>query len=427
MSDCPKPNLLAQYEKGALDDGAAEPIERHFQECADCREAMVRIRRTDDYAAKLREAIPIAGDDGPGTALLLSAEPPTATDTTTVLREEPTGGSDGRRTQRKAPDFGDVDWVIPDYERVVLCDEGSYGSVWAVRDRVGVYRALKLVDTARLRRLGVECREKSALEAYCRRVPHDPHLITIYHVGEIGDLLYYSMDLADDYTTRGPVRELFPGNYRPLTLDVVLRARALGVDVSIEIARRLLMGLSRLHELNLVHRDVKPSNIVFVDHRPKLADIGIVTTVTQASEKIGTRTYMPPDKVMDKTADTYALGKVLFQMLAGRGGPDFPVPPANRQWEQSRWSYDLVCRVITRACADTAEERYQSATAMLNDLEQCVEMTVESLFDGVEVPEVRSTISTSSEAVQLGYAFLRTLPWIFGIIALLLIISLVTT
>jgi serine/threonine protein kinase len=291
---------------------------------------------------------------------------------------------------------------------------------------VGVYRALKLIDLDRLRRLGVVCREKSALEAYCQRVPHDPHLITIYHVGMIGDLLYYIMDLADDYTTRGPVRDLFPARYRPLTLDIVLRERALGVDVSIEIARRLLMGLSRLHDLNLIHRDVKPSNIVFVDHRPKLADIGIVTTVTKASEKIGTRNYMPPDKVMDMTADTYALGKVLFQMLAGRKSPDFPVPPPNRQWEQSRWSRDLVCRVIARACADTAAERYASATAMLNDLEQCVEMTVESLFDDLEVADVQTPRGTAHEAIELGYAFLRTLPWIFGIIALLLVISLVT-
>lgn len=425
MSPCPERDALVNYESGALNDAEAEPIQRHVESCDACRSTMNRIRRTDDYATKLRRVMPMKGEEGADTAMLLGVDD-AATASTTVELADDAAGSSGAPTPVQPEDFGDTDWIIPDYERVVLCDEGSYGSVWAVRDRVGVYRALKLIDFARLRRLGVVCREQSALEAYCRRVPHDPHLITIYHVGIIGDLLYYIMDLADDYGTRGPVRNLFPANYRPLTLDTVLRERALGVDAAIEIARRLLMGLSRLHQLKLIHRDVKPSNIVFVDHRPKLADIGIITTVTNASEKVGTRNYMPPDKVMDMTADTYALGKVLFQMLAGRRGPGFPMPPENRQWEQSRWSRESVGRVIARACAPKAAERYESAATMLDDLERCVEMTVESLFDDIEVADVQPTSNTAREAIQLGYAFLRTLPWIFGIIALLLVISLVT-
>ena len=297
-----------------------------------------------------------------------------------------------------------------------------------MRDRVGVYRALKIIDVDRLSRLGVKCREKSALEAYCRRVPNDPHLITIYHIGMIDKLLYYTMDLADDYTSRKSVRDVFPASYRPLTLDIVLRERALSVDVGIEIARRLLMGLSRLHELGLVHRDVKPSNIVFVNYSPKLADIGIVTTSTETGDAIGTRKYMPPDKVMDKTADTYALGKVLFEMLAGPGAEGFPVLPADRRWDQSRWNRNRISRVIARSCADTANKRYESATPMLNDLEQCVELTVESLFDDIEeAPPPAPSRSTSHEAIELGYAAIRALPWIFAIIALLVIVSLLTT
>ena len=425
MNACPRRELLAAYEKGGLGDAEAEPIERHLERCSVCRSAMARIRDADDYAKRLRTVMPVVSGNGMSASSVVGTGDAAPEDTTIVLDDD-ADELIGDRTKIESTDFGAVDWIIPDYERVVLCDEGSYGSVWAVRDRVGVHRALKVIDLERMNRRGVECRERSALEAYCRRVPRDPHLITIYHVGVIGNLLYYTMDLADDYTTRGPVRDTFPAGYRPLTLDIVLHDRALGVDVSIEIARRLLQGLSRLHELGLVHRDVKPSNIVFVDHRPKLADIGIVTTDAETGEAIGTRPYMPPDKVMDKTADTYALGKVLYEMLAGRGSAGFPIPPADRRWNLSRWNRNRISRVIARACADTATERYESATAMLDDLEQCVELTVESLFDDLDESVLEPPPSTAREAVQLGYAFLRTIPWIFGIIALLLVISLLT-
>ncbi|MCH8243759.1 MAG: hypothetical protein IH897_14285 [Planctomycetes bacterium] len=65
---------------------------------------------------------------------------------------------------------------------------------------------------------------------------------------------------------------------------------------------------------------------------------------------------------------------------------------------------------------------------MLNDLEQCVELTVESLFDDLEeAPPAVSSLSAAHEAIELGYATIRALPWIFGIIALLVIVSLLTT
>ena len=64
---------------------------------------------------------------------------------------------------------------------------------------------------------------------------------------------------------------------------------------------------------------------------------------------------------------------------------------------------------------------------MLNDLEQCVELTVESLFDDVEERPPAPSRSAAHEAIELGYAAIRALPWIFGIIALLVIVSLLTT
>ena len=81
---------------------------------------------------------------------------------------------------------------------------------------------------------------------------------------------------------------------------------------------------------------------------------------------------------------------------------------------------------IARGCADTAAERYESASAMLDHLEQCVELTVESLFDDLDETTVEPAPSMAREAIQLGYAILRTIPLIFGFIALVLVITLLT-
>jgi len=383
---------------------------------------MSRIRETDRSTRIVRQVFQAAC----GSSALLSddaaghAPPDSGVD---LEAASLLSGTTGNTRADDAADSGSIDWDISDYERVVLCGEGSYGSVWAVRDRVGVFRALKMIDLQRMRRLNVGCRERAALEGYCRKVRGHPHLITVYHVGEVGDLLYYTMDLADDVKC-GPIRDAFPPHYHPLTLDTVVREKRLRIDVAIEIIRRLLDGLARLHDNDLVHRDVKPSNIVFVDRRPQLADIGIVTLDSDSAQAIGTPAYMPPDNIMDKTADTYATGKILHEMLAGGRTEAFPVLPLDTRWHSSGWNHERVSRLILRACAERASDRFESASQMLSDLEQCVELTFESLFDGLEDASGPPSSSTASEAINLGYALLRAIPWIFGILALLLVMSL---
>lgn len=321
----------------------------------------------------------------------------------------------------KAADHGD--WMIPDYERVALCGEGSYGSVWAVRDRVGVHRALKLIDVERMKAAKLSCGERSALEVYCRKLSRHPYLITVYHVGVVGPYLYYTMDLADDLTTRTTVRDTIPAGYRPWTLDKIIKAGRINVDVAMEIARRLLRGLAKLHSLDLVHRDIKPSNIVFVNRNPKLADIGILTDETGTGRIVGTPRYMPPDKVMDKTADTYALGKVLHEMIAGRKPDAFPELPDDSLWGSMRWDLQRISDVIVRACAHDAADRYADASAMIKDLEASTRLPYDSLFEEIGRAEQTAPSANTHPAIELGFAFVRTIPWILGFIAVMYLIA----
>ena len=416
---------LAAYEGGGLSDDQAASIEQHLSECDTCRQALERIRASDLDARALREAF----QDSIGeldTAVLAEAESVSGDGRGAVgvgtLRGPVLFADPARGTSGAVGDPAATGWMIPDYERVQLCGEGAYGSVWAVRDRVGVYRALKIIDLRHMGGSGLDCRESVALETYCRKVRRHPYLIQVYHVGMVGNRLYYTMELADNDATKEPVTGEFPGSYRPLTLATVMARRRVSPDTAIEITRRLLRGLARLHSLDLVHRDIKPANIVIVRHMPKLADIGMVTHGDDSNQRVGTPRYMPPDRVMDKTADTYALGKVLHEMIEGLGAGTFPELPAHCYCRSMRWGLAKVSEVIVRACAPDAAHRYASAAEMLEDLEACAAFSFHSLFDEADSHAEKSTSEPSANA-QLLLAALRAIPWVLGFAALMIILS----
>ncbi len=419
MTTCPTTVVLRRYEAGELGESHAEPIEHHLTQCDICRAVMATVRADNAENRQTRELLGDLSDVGL-SGDVLNAVPNGAGDA-----PSPVPSATGEAAARPLPGalFVAPKWQIPDYERIVLCGEGAYGSVWVVRDRVGVHRALKIIDLGRLRRAGVTCREREALEAYGRKISGHPYLISIFHVGVIGDLLYYTMELADDQTKRTSVGDAFPSNYRPLTLDTIIQGRRLRVDIAMEIARRLLRGLAKMHSVDLVHRDIKPSNIVFVHRHPKLADIGMVAADAYGSRLVGTPEYMSPDRVMDKTADVYAFGKVLYEMLVGPDTPSFPYLPDYQRWQESRWPLERVRAVLSRACADRGEDRYASATDMLEELEACCEPTIESLFEDLATPDHDDQSETTREAIRLGFAVVKLIPWILGLIAFLALLN----
>jgi eukaryotic-like serine/threonine-protein kinase len=122
-------------------------------------------------------------------------------------------------------------------------------------------------------------------------------------------------------------------------------------------------ALAFLHEQRLTHRDIKPQNIIFVNGRPKLADVGLVTDIrsdNQVRSRPGTLGYMPPapERVGTVAADIYGMGMVLFVISTGRQPDDFPIPPTTLP--ESR-EFRLLNPVVLRACAGRPQERYPSA------------------------------------------------------------------
>ena len=148
-----------------------------------------------------------------------------------------------------------------------------------------------------------------------------PHILPLYDSGEADGFLFYVMPLVEGETLRARIE----------------RERQLPIDDAIAIAREVADALGYAHGLGVVHRDVKPENILLRDGHALVADFGIALAVqtaggarmTQTGLSLGTPQYMSPEQAMgertiDGRSDVYALGAVTYEMLAGE--PPFTGP-----------------------------------------------------------------------------------------------------
>ncbi|MBI4661825.1 MAG: PD40 domain-containing protein, partial [Verrucomicrobia bacterium] len=158
--------------------------------------------------------------------------------------------------------------------------------------------------------------------------------------------------------------------YSPKTLRNELQKRGrLPLEECLEIALSLTTALEHLHKHGLVHRDVKPSNIIFVDGRPKLADIGLVADVGKTLSFVGTEGYLPPEGPGSPQADIYSLGKVLYEICTGKDRLEFPELPTNLEAIQEETALLEFNEVLVKACQADARKRYQSSGEMRADLQ----------------------------------------------------------
>ena len=124
---------------------------------------------------------------------------------------------------------------------------------------------------------------------------------------------------------------------------------------------------------------------------------------------------------MGQTADTYAIGKVFYEMVAGRDDNRFPELPRAVINTGRKWDPYKIADCITRACSPRAEDRYPSATAMLEDLEACADFPFGTLFEELP-PEEPAPVRPLRRADPIAAAVIHTLPWILGLIALIIVV-----
>ena len=201
------------------------------------------------------------------------------------------------------------------------CGTGAYGEVWLAEDPIGARVALKLI----VNRGSYSERELNGLKNY-KNCNH-PNLLKIRYVEITDESICCIMDAADDLN-RGK------GKYQPDTLANRLNkfGRLDGKEIT-AMLDGLLSGLEELHKNGLVHRDIKPDNILWVNGRPTLADMGLIAQDGQGS-LVGTPGFMSP-KLMsgkgpaDASDDFYALGKVIYCALTGLPVGEYPSIPQN--------------------------------------------------------------------------------------------------
>ena len=207
--------------------------------------------------------------------------------------------------------------MFGDYTVEKLLGKGGMGEVYLVRAPDGARYAVKVMFPDIVKK-GTSYRKRIAREAeFAMRIRHK-NLISVYDVGEDPEtgLCYIIMD----YVPGGSVS------------DRIGRDGPMPMTEAVSIAAQVAMALDVAHQHGVVHRDIKPDNILFdEDGTPKLADLGVAkfsdgahkTTVTTTGMIIGTPAYMAPEQMMDShhidaRADIYALGVVLYEMLTGK-------------------------------------------------------------------------------------------------------------
>jgi len=198
------------------------------------------------------------------------------------------------------------------------------------------------------------------------RLQH-PHILTVLDSGEAAGYLWFTMPFVDGESLR--VR--------------MIRARQLPVDEAVRIATEVSRALDYAHRHGVIHRDIKPENILLTkDGDTLVADFGIAKALsgaerlTETGMAVGTPTYMSPeqaagDRDLDARTDVYALGTVLYEMLAGE--PPFTGPTAQAVIAK-RFSGEVpkvraarpsvpehVAHATTRALAPVAADRFASA------------------------------------------------------------------
>jgi serine/threonine protein kinase len=199
---------------------------------------------------------------------------------------------------------------------------GAYGEVWMAASITGALRAVKVVRREHFDHDRTYEREFGGLKSFEPISRQHEGLVDILQIGrnDSAGYFYCVMELADNAGTAD--------DYLSFTLAELIRTGGrMEIAECARTGASVAEALEFLHGRGLVHRDVKPSNIIFVNGQPKLADIGLVASVGSARSFVGTDGFIPPEGPGKPAADIYALGKTLYEMAVGRSRLDFPDLP----------------------------------------------------------------------------------------------------
>src|SRR5690606_28750241 len=203
------------------------------------------------------------------------------------------------------------------------------------------------------------------------------NIVSIYDIGEEKDIYYIVMEYVDGMTLKQYIQQFHP----------------IPLEKTIDIMKQLTSAITHAHQNQIVHRDIKPQNIL-IDHNGHvmITDFGIAlalsaTSITQTNSVLGSVHYLSPEQarggLATKKSDFYSLGIVMFELLTGRlpfsGESAVSIALKHLQSETpfpSRWNPDIpqsVENIVLKATAKDPFIRYESAELMESDLETALD------------------------------------------------------
>ena len=239
--------------------------------------------------------------------------------------------------------------------------------------------------------------KRFSIEAQAAASITHPNIVSVYDVGKDGNLYFIVMELIQGKT----LKEI-----------IVEEHGALPWKWSVNIAIQIASALETAHKKNIIHRDIKPHNIIITeDGVAKVTDFGIAkavsnSTITAFGATIGSVHYFSPEHAKggftDSKSDIYSLGIVMYEMLTGRVpfDADTPVSVALKHMqEEAKPPIELnpkipaaVNDIIMKAIRKDTTLRYQSATEMLNDLNRALKNPTGNFVDNSKYVDSDETI-----------------------------------
>lgn len=297
----------------------------------------------------------------------LEPEPPAGEPDYTAARRDLPGSDRGRLAVESSPPR------IPDLALIRRIGRGAYGEVWLARNVIAEYQAVKIVFRRAFENERPYEREFFGMQKFTPISRSHAGLLQVRHIGrnEASGFFYYVMELADDWRTGVTID---PEMYCPRTLARDIESRSeIPIVECIQVGMELTAALEFLHGHQLIHRDIKPGNIIFVNGRPKLADVGLVVEIrgdTDPVSWVGTTGYIPPEGPGTPAADVFSLGKVLYSMATGRTVTSFPELPSRLGARADHGSFLKFNTLLLRACEPDVRGRIATAAEFHAGLER---------------------------------------------------------
>ena len=301
----PTDQALNAYGLGKLAEAAAGAVHAHLEACPACRVRVAELS-SDSFLARLRDArgAPAAAGSGPGA--------------TQPHRPGAAGAAAPPQAGTLPPDLADH----PDYEVRRELGRGGMGVVYLAHNRLmGRDEVLKVVSKHLIERRGVLDRFTREIRSAARL--HHPNIVTAYAAFRSGESIVFAMeyveglDLAKMVKSRGPLPVANAAYY----------------------AHQVALGLQHAHERGMVHRDIKPGNLMLARRGDKatvkVLDFGLAKAtredpvdggLTHQGQMLGTPDFIAPEQISDAQsadirADIYSLGCTAYYLLSG--GPPF--------------------------------------------------------------------------------------------------------